>query len=69
MDTLMGAFKSKTVWFGLIVAILSWVQSVLANSGLSPDQVGVVGTVIGALIVWLRSVTTTSLSDKAGSSN
>jgi len=69
MNSLSGAFKSKTVWFGLIVAILSWAQSVLNNSGLSPDQVGVAGTIIGALIVWLRSVTTTSLSDKAGSSN
>jgi hypothetical protein len=64
MGNVMSAFKSKTVWFGLILALLSWVQGTLNNSGLSPDQIGYVGTIVGALIVWLRSVTTVPLSEK-----
>lgn len=66
MDTtaILGALKSKTVWLGLVIAILSWVQSVIFQSGIDPDQLGYVGTVLGAIIVFLRSKTTTSLSDK-----
>jgi hypothetical protein len=64
MDKLMGAFKSKTVWFGLAVAVLSWAQSVLGSSGLSPEQVGPIGTIIGAAIVWLRAVTSVPLEHK-----
>lgn len=64
MATLAGAFKSKTVWLGLAVAVLSWVQTTLTTS-LSPEDVGIAGTIVGGLIVWLRSLTTTSLADKA----
>lgn len=64
LDQILNAFKSKTVWFGFLVAVLSWVQTVINGAGLTPDQVGIVGTVIGAVIVWLRSVTTAPLSDK-----
>jgi len=64
MDALLGAFKSKTVWFGLAVVVLSWVQSVITNSGLSVDQIGPIGTIIGAAIIWLRSVTSVPLSQK-----
>lgn len=64
LDQILNAFKSKTVWFGFLVAVLSWVQTVIDGAGLSPDQVGVVGTVIGAVIVWLRSVTSVPLSEK-----
>jgi len=64
MDKILSAFKSKTVWFGLIVAVLTWVQSVLNSSGLTPEQLAVAGPVVGAVIVWLRSVTTVPLSDK-----
>jgi hypothetical protein len=65
MSALSGAFKSKSVWFGLAVAVLSWAQATIAGSGLSPEQTGLVGTVIGGLIIVLRSLTNTSLSDKA----
>lgn len=64
MGSLAGAFKSKTVWFGLLVAVLSWAQGAIAGSGLTPDQVGIAGTVLGAAVVWLRSLTTTSLAAK-----
>jgi len=64
MNSILQAFKSKTVWFGLLLAVLSWVQGTLNGSGLSPDQIGVVGTVIGAAVVWLRSVTSVPLNQK-----
>ena len=64
MDTLTGALKSKTVWFGLLLAVLSWLQSVLNSSGLSADQLAIIGPVLGAVVVWLRSVTSVPLSEK-----
>jgi len=64
MDKVLGAFKSKTVWFGLGLAVLSWAQNALGSSGLTPDQIGVAGTVIGAAIIWLRSVTSVPLEHK-----
>jgi hypothetical protein len=60
----LNAFKSKTVWFGLVLAVLSWVQGTLNGSGLTPDQIGIVGTVVGGIVVWLRSVTSVPLSQK-----
>lgn len=66
-DTILGSLKSKTVWLGLLVTILSWVQATVSGAALPPEIVSVVGTVIGALIIWLRSLTTTSLADKAKS--
>ena len=65
-DTLLGAFKSKTVWLGLAVTILSWVQQVVSGAPLPAELVSVAGTVIGGLIVWLRALTTKSLEEKAG---
>jgi hypothetical protein len=67
MDTLWGAFKSRTVWFGLLVLVLTWAQSVISDSGLTSDQVHWVGSLLSAAIVALRSVTTGSLADKTGS--
>lgn len=63
-STIAGAFKSKTVWLGFLVAVLSWVQATLFQSGISPDQLGYVGTLLGAIIVFLRSRTSVPLSDK-----
>jgi hypothetical protein len=67
MNSLSGAFKSRTVWFGLAIAVLSWVQSVVADAGLTSQQVALVGTLIGGATVWLRGLTTTSLADKSSS--
>lgn len=57
-------FKSKTVWFGLLLAVASWVQTVIVGAPLPAELVGVVGTVVGAIVVWLRSVTNTAISEK-----
>lgn len=60
MDILKGAVKSKTVWFGLAVAVLSWVQSIGGDIGLSPEA----GTIIGAIIIGLRAITNQPLAQK-----
>jgi len=65
METLKGAFKSKTVWFGMTVAALSWLQQFVGTlEGLSPEQVSLIGTGIGSIIIWLRLITNVSLSQK-----
>lgn len=62
MDALKGAVKSKTVWLGVLVAALSALQASLG--GLSPEQLGMAGPILGALIVWLRTLTDKPLSAK-----
>lgn len=56
--------KSKTVWLGLLVTVLGWVQSTVFDAGVAPEHLGVVGTMLGAVIVWLRKLTTEPLEDK-----
>lgn len=65
MDVLKGAMKSKTVWLGVLVAALSALQAHLNGAGVTPEQLGIAGPILGALIVWLRSMTASSLADKA----
>lgn len=64
MDTLKGAMKSKTVWLGVLVAALSALQSQLNNAGISAEQLGIAGPILGAVMIWLRSISTGSLADK-----
>lgn len=62
MDALKGAVKSKTVWLGVLVAALSALQASLG--GLTAEQLGMAGPILGALIVWLRTLTDKPLSGK-----
>lgn len=64
MDTLLQYLKSKTVLFGLLIAIASWAQTLVVNAPLSPEITGFLGTAVGAVVIWLRSVTTKPLSEK-----
>jgi hypothetical protein len=65
METLKGALKSKTVWFGMTVAALSWLQQFVGTlEGLSPEQVSLIGTGIGSIVIWLRLVSNVSLTQK-----
>ena len=64
MDKLLQALKSKTVWFGLLTAVVAWLQSTINGAGLSPDQLGLVGTVVGLVTIWLRTQTKVPLSQK-----
>lgn len=61
---ILGAFKSKSVWLALAVGVLSWVQATVSEAGLTPDQLGVAGTVLSLLMVWVRSLTTKPLTEK-----
>jgi hypothetical protein len=63
-DLLVSSLKSKTVWFGLALSFLSVFQSYLADSGLTPEQLGVMGPLVGTLIIVLRAVTNKPLSEK-----
>lgn len=62
--TVLQYFKSKTVIFGLLLAVASWAQSVILAAPLPPDVLAIVGTLTGAAIIWLRSVTTKPVSEK-----
>lgn len=64
MKQLKGAFKSKTVWFALALAILTWVQSVFVGAGLDQGELAIVGSIISGAIVWLRAITNEPLSNK-----
>lgn len=64
MDKLTQFLKSKTVLFGLLLAVVSWAQTVVIDAPLTPEMQGYVGTVIGAVIIWLRTQTNKPLSDK-----
>jgi hypothetical protein len=64
MDKVLQYLKSKTVLFGLLLAIASWAQTLVVNVPLSPELQGYVGTVIAAVIIWLRTQTTKPLSEK-----
>ena len=53
--------KSKTLWVGLAVGLLGLVQSTLETAPLSQQTSGIVMTVIGAVMMILRSVTTDAI--------
>jgi len=59
---MMQALKSRTVLFGLLLAIASMIQLFLPY--LPPEYVGPVGAGIGAAVILLRFLTTVPLSDK-----
>lgn len=64
LTLLTQALKSKTVWFGLILNILCWLQASWMEAGLTPEQLGVTGSIVGTLIIILRAITTQPLSEK-----
>jgi VIT1/CCC1 family predicted Fe2+/Mn2+ transporter len=64
INVVMQYFKSKTVLFGLLLAFVGWLQAVLVGAPLPPEVVGFLSTAIGAVIIWLRSVTTVPIDEK-----
>ena len=56
--------KSKTVWFAVIVAVLSVLQGFIFQLPIAPIWQAAVGCVIAVIIVILRFVTTQPLSEK-----
>lgn len=56
--------RSKTIWFAILVAVLSVLQGFIFALPLTPLWQAVVGCVIAVAIVLLRAVTTQPLSQK-----
>ena len=56
--------KSKTLWFAVIIAILSVLQGFIFHFPLTPFWQAIVGIVIAAVIAILRFVTVQPLSEK-----
>jgi len=60
----MNLLKSKTVWYAILIAVLSIVQGYIGLLPMTPVAQMVIGIGISVGIVILRLVTTTSISEK-----
>ena len=58
------AYKSKTVWFGIAVGVLSVLQEFIFNLPVSPTMQALIGCVMAIIIVLLRFVTVVPLDAK-----
>ena len=61
---LKSIFKSKTVWFSVLLALLSVVQGYLHVLPLTPVNQMYAGLAIAAVVTVLRAVTTQPLGEK-----
>ena len=64
MTILIQLLKSRTVWFALLLAVLSIVQGYVALLPITPVQQMFVGCGIAVCITLLRIITTTPISEK-----
>lgn len=62
--TLKPILKSKTIWFSVVLAVLSVIQGYIGLLPLTPLNQMYVGIGIAAAVVILRAVTTQPLSSK-----
>ena len=60
----MNLLKSKTVWYAIIIAVLSIVQGYIGLLPMTPVAQMVIGIVISVGIVILRLLTTQPIGDK-----
>ncbi len=60
----MNLLKSKTVWYAILIAVLSIVQGYIGLLPMTPVLQMFVGIGISVGIVILRLVTTTAISEK-----
>ena len=60
----MNLLKSKTVWYAILIAVLSIVQGYIGLLPMTPVAQMFVGITISVGIVILRLVTTTAISEK-----
>lgn len=58
------ALRSRTVWLGIIVAVLSVLQGFIFKLPISPAEQALVGSAIAVAIVVLRAITTQPLNQK-----
>ena len=64
MPTIAQILSSKTVWFSILIAVLSVLQGFVFLLKVSPIDQMYIGIGISVLCVVLRAVTTQSLSEK-----
>jgi hypothetical protein len=64
MTTILQLLKSRTVWFAILLAILSIVQGYVALLPITPVQQMFVGCGIAVCITVLRIITTGPVSEK-----
>lgn len=64
MDKLKSALKSRTIWFSVLLAVLSVVQGYLHVLPLTPIHQMYAGLAIAAVVTVLRTVTTQPLGEK-----
>lgn len=64
MDALKSALRSKTVWFSIILAMLSVFQGFIGKLPLGPMEQMYVGMGVAAVVAVLRAVTTQPLTAK-----
>jgi hypothetical protein len=57
-------FKSRTIWFAILLAVLSVLQGFVIQLPIPAWGHAVVGSVIAVCIVILRAITTQPLSEK-----
>jgi len=62
MNAILQALKSKTVWAGIATEVWATAQVFLADGVFTTESI--VSFVTGAVIIGLRIVTTTPLSEK-----
>jgi len=60
----MNLLKSKTVWYAILIAVLSIVQGYIGLLPMTPVAQMVVGIIISVGIVILRLLTTQPISEK-----
>jgi len=64
MTILLQLLKSRTVWFAILLAVLSIVQGYVALLPITPVGQMLVGCGIAVAITLLRIITTTPISEK-----
>ena len=56
--------KSRTMWFAVLLAVLSVVQGSIAQLALDPQAQMLIGIVVAAAVAVLRVLTTQPLSER-----
>ena len=64
LNNLKSLLKSKTLWFSVILAVLSVLQGYLSLFNLTPEQQAYVGAGIAAIVAALRVITSQPVLQK-----
>lgn len=64
MTMILQLLKSRTVWFAILLAVLSILQSYVFLLPITPVQQMLVGIVIAVIVTILRIITTVPIGQK-----